>query len=71
MGQFVALETQANVNQGVRHLLEILLKKEIVAAVLVPTRLPFRKMVMQSLVSDPQKLEGIDPFAPVVWVNCE
>jgi formate dehydrogenase subunit beta len=46
-----------------------LLEKGIVDALLVPRRTPAGDNVVQTLFTDPAKLEDIDPIAPVLPVN--
>ncbi len=46
-----------------------LLEKNVVDAVLVPQQVPGGKVVVQTLVTDPSKLEGFDPIAPVLMSN--
>jgi len=46
-----------------------LLEKEVVDAVLVPQQVPGGKVVVQTLVTDPSKLENIDLMAPVLMRN--
>jgi len=38
-------------------------------ALMVPQHLPMRDMVMPTLVTDPQKINGADPLAPVFPIN--
>ena len=45
-----------------------MLKKELVDAILIPTHLS-GKGIMQTLISDHNMLDSIDPFAPIVPVN--
>ena len=40
-----------------------------VNALLVPQHLPMKNVVMPTLVSDPEKLNGTDPLAPVFPIN--
>ncbi len=42
---------------------------EEISAILVPMQLPMKSMVMPMLVSDPEKLTGIDPLAPAFALN--
>jgi formate dehydrogenase subunit beta len=56
------LETMTNFLRG-------LLEKGIVDALLVPQRTPTGDNVVQTLFTDPAKLDGIDPIAPVLPVN--
>jgi len=46
-----------------------MLSQGVVDGILVPQEIPSRKTVVQTLVSDPAKLEGVNPFAPVFGVN--
>jgi len=46
-----------------------LLEKGIVDALLVPQRAPAGDNVVQTLFTDPAKLENVDPIAPVLPVN--
>ena len=46
-----------------------LLEKGIVDALLVPQRTPAGDNVVQTLFTDPARMEGIDPVAPVLPVN--
>jgi len=57
-----ALETMTAFLRG-------LLEKGIVDALLVPQRTPAGDNVVQTLFTDPARLEGIDPVAPVLPVN--
>jgi formate dehydrogenase subunit beta len=57
-----ALETMTAFLRG-------LLEKGIVDALLVPRRTPTGDNVVQTLFTDPTRLEGIDPIAPVLPVN--
>jgi formate dehydrogenase subunit beta len=54
---------------GLRSFLATLMEKGVVDAVMVPMRLPYKGVIMQTLVRDPAKLEGVDPMAPVVPTN--
>jgi formate dehydrogenase subunit beta len=40
-----------------------------IAAILVPQQLPIKAMVMPVLVSDPERLAGVDPLAPAFALN--
>jgi formate dehydrogenase subunit beta len=46
-----------------------LLAQEAIKAILVPQRLPMKSMVMPTLVTDPARLEGIDPLSPAFPMN--
>ena len=45
------------------------LKTEDIKALLVPQHLPMKKMVMPTLVTDPNHLNGVDPLAPAFAMN--
>ena len=53
----------------IKGFLKGLLEKELVNAVLVPVELPSGNNVVQTLVSNPAKLESANPLAPVLPVN--
>ena len=40
-----------------------------ISAILIPQRLPMKNMVMPTLVSDPGRLDGIDPLSPAFPMN--
>ena len=46
-----------------------LLEHGDIEALLVPQRLPMKNAVMPTLVTDPEKLTGLDPLAPVFPIN--
>ena len=46
-----------------------LLETEAIQTLLVPQHLPMKNMVMPTLVSDPQHLNGVDPLAPAFAMN--
>ncbi len=69
MGQFSALSTEGQLNKTVGNLLGEMLSKGMVKGVLVPTRQSHQRVVMQTLITDPARLDAIDPFAPVVPIN--
>jgi formate dehydrogenase subunit beta len=50
-------------------LFRALLEKKVVDAVLVPQQVPGSKVVVQTLVTDSSRLEGVDPVAPVLMRN--
>jgi len=62
------LEIQNSVPETVANFLRQLMAQGIVDALLVPQRLPTGDNVVQTLVSRPEKLNGVDPFAPVMPV---
>ncbi len=57
------------ITESMRKLLEQLLITKQVDAVLVPKRYPDGNNVAHALITDPEKLQGIDPLAPVQMVN--
>ena len=73
MSDFFAIDTkQAGLNGAIAGLLRKMLEKSGVDAVLVPSKLPYKKnerIVMQTLVADPEQLDQIDPFAPIATCN--
>jgi formate dehydrogenase subunit beta len=54
---------------GLRRFLQSLLSAEAVRAVLVPQHRPMKSMVMSTLVTEPDRLEGADPLAPCFPMN--
>ena len=46
-----------------------ILELEDIHAILVPQHLPMKKMVMPTLVTDPDHLTGVDPLAPAFAMN--
>jgi formate dehydrogenase subunit beta len=48
-----------------KHVLEI----EEINALLVPQHLPMKNIVMPTLVTDPDRLNGVDPLAPAFPMN--
>ncbi len=73
MSEFFAIDTKQNgLNGGIAGLLGKMLEKGGLDAVLVPSKLPYMKdkhIVMQTLVTDPEQLDQVDPFAPVATCN--
>lgn len=55
--------------EALRVFLSGLLESGKVAAVLVPKRTPAGSTVAQVLIAEPDRLEGIDPLAPIQMVN--
>jgi formate dehydrogenase subunit beta len=49
--------------------LATILKAEGIDAILAPQHLPMRNMVMPVLTTDPERLHGLDPLAPVFALN--
>ena len=54
---------------AVRRMCTELLNKGIVDALLVPRELPSKENVVQSLVTSPESLDGVNPLAPVLPVT--
>jgi len=54
---------------SLRDFFHSILKLEEISAILVPQQLPMKKMIMPTLVNDPQRLNGIDPLAPAFPMN--
>jgi formate dehydrogenase subunit beta len=52
-----------------RELFRSILQQSDVCAMLVPQHLPMKNVVMPTLVSDPEQLNGIDPLAPAFPMN--
>ncbi len=46
-----------------------ILRLDDIKALLVPSRLPMKQMVMPTLITDPSRLDDIDPLAPVFPMN--
>ena len=46
-----------------------ILETEEIGALLIPQRLPMKNMVMPALISDPERLDGIDPLSPAFPMN--
>jgi formate dehydrogenase subunit beta len=66
----MAKTAKINVNDGdllasIQELLQSILRLEDISAVLVPQHLPMKNVVMPTLVTDPDQLDGVDPLAPV------
>ncbi|MGA8281823.1 MAG: 4Fe-4S binding protein [Desulfobacterales bacterium] len=55
--------------EALRQLLGSILRIDDVKALLVPSRLPMKQMVMPMLITDPDRLDGIDPLAPAFPMN--
>jgi len=61
--------TDGNLTQSVQALLHTMLALDSIQAILVPQHLPGKSMVMPVLVSDPERLERVDLFAPAFPMN--
>ena len=54
---------------ALRVLFKNILAKEDINAILAPWRLPTKKMVMPTLLTDPDQLNGVDPLSPAFPMN--
>jgi len=54
---------------SLRGFFKSLLETEAIQSLLVPQHLPMKDMVMPTLVSDPDQLNGVDPLAPAFPLN--
>jgi formate dehydrogenase subunit beta len=54
---------------AIRELLRDMLSKQLVSAILVPQEIPSKKTVVQTLVRDPDKLDAVNPLAPIFSIN--
>ena len=54
---------------SLREFFQSILELEEISAILVPQHLPMKKMIMPTLVNDPEHLNGIDPLAPAFPMN--
>lgn len=52
-----------------RAFLESVLRLEEIHSILIPQYLAVQKTIMPVLVSDPEKLDGVDPFSPAFMMN--
>ncbi len=69
MNNHYRLEVKDGVLDTMTGFLRGLLEKGIVDALLVPRRTPAGDNVVQTLITDPARLENVDPIAPVLPVN--
>lgn len=61
--------TNGDVLAALRGFFRSILRQEDVGAILVPQHLPNKNVVMPTLVTDPEQLNGADPLAPVFPMN--
>ena len=54
---------------ALRVLFKNILEKEDISAILAPWRVPTKKMVMPTLLTDPDQLNGVDPLSPAFPMN--
>ncbi len=66
---YATLGTANGLRPALATVLGDLLDRDVVEAVMVPTRQAHRQVVMQSLITSRSELSGVDPFAPVVTSN--
>jgi formate dehydrogenase subunit beta len=73
MEQFMTITARLDIENSapnaVTGLLRKLMERDLVDALLVPQRLPSGDNVVQTLVRHPDKLNDVDPFAPVMPVT--
>ena len=70
MGKTASIEVkEKNLIASLQGFLKKLLKETEIEAILVAQHLPMRNVVMPTLVTDPEKLEGADPLAPAFPLN--
>ncbi len=55
--------------KALRQLFKAVLKQEEISAVLAPWQLPMKRMVMPTLITDPEQLDGVDPLSPAFPMN--
>jgi formate dehydrogenase (coenzyme F420) beta subunit len=60
---------EKNVLGALRDFFQKILETEEIKALLVPQHLPMKNMVMPTLVTDPNQLNGVDPLAPAFPLN--
>jgi formate dehydrogenase subunit beta len=60
---------EQNLLNSLQRFFETLLEQGKINALLVPQHLPMKDVVMPTLVTDPEKLNGTDPLAPVFPIN--
>jgi formate dehydrogenase subunit beta len=70
----MAITARINVKEkdllgALRNFFEDILRSEEIEAILVPQHLPMKNMVMPTLVTDPDQLNGVDPLAPAFPMN--
>ena len=70
MTKTAQIEVKENDLSGaLRKLFRTVLKQEEIGAILVPWRLPMKNMVMPTLITDPERLDGADPLSPAFPMN--
>ncbi|MBF0508037.1 MAG: 4Fe-4S dicluster domain-containing protein [Deltaproteobacteria bacterium] len=70
MAKTVKVEVKDNKPiESIQGFFKDLLVKGDIEAILVPQHLPMKNVVMPTLVTDPEKLDGVDPLAPAFPLN--
>ena len=70
MAKISKIEVKENNPLGALHgFFKTLLEEDKADALLVPQHLPMKNVVMPTLVTDPAKMNGVDPLAPVFPIN--
>lgn len=69
MKTFVLKVENGDYLTAVSNLFKGLLEKKIIDLLMAPQELPSGKCVVQTLVGDPGKITGVNPFAPVLMQN--
>ena len=70
MANTLKLETKDTEPLGaLQNFFRSLLETEEIQAILVPQILPMKNMVMPVLISDPERLDGVDPLSPAFPMN--
>ena len=54
---------------ALRELFITILEQDDIGAILVPSRLPMKNMVMPTLITDPERLKAADPLSPAFPLN--
>ncbi len=70
MAKTVKIEVkEQNLLATLQKFFKTLLQNGDIDALLVPQHLPMKNSVMPTLVVDPEKIDGVDPLAPVFPMN--
>lgn len=69
MSNYTTLKTNADPTNTVRSLLQKMLSRDLVDSVMVAAKTPYSALPMPTLFSDPAKMDGVDPLAPVAPFN--
>ena len=60
---------EKDILESLRGFFKDILNVEDIEAILVPQHLPMKNMVMPTLVTDSNQLDGVDPLAPAFPMN--